>query len=135
MKWKATVEELSESKVILSVDDDAMECGGCALASFCAPERSCRVELPLDGHRHVKVGAHVEVSAPDAVRWRAILYCLVLPVLFSGLAAAAVAIADGSELMVALAVVCAPVLYFLLFMAFYGRHAGESLWRIEEIID
>lgn len=27
MKWKATVEELSESKVILSVDDDAAECG------------------------------------------------------------------------------------------------------------
>lgn len=43
--------------------------------------------------------------------------------------------ADGSELMVALAVVCAPVLYFVLFMALGGRHAGESLWRIEEIID
>lgn len=135
MKWRATVEELSESKVILSVDDDATECGGCALASFCAPERSCRVELPLDGHRHVKVGAQVEILAPESVRWRAILYCLVLPVLFAGLAAAAVAVADGSELMVALAVVCAPVLYFLLFVVLGGRHAGESLWRIEEIID
>lgn len=135
MKWRATVEERSESKVILSIDDDATECGGCALASFCAPERSCRVELPLDGHRHVKVGAQVEISAHESVRWRAILYCLFLPVLFSGLAAAAVAVADGSELMMALAVVCAPILYFLLFVVLGGRHAGESLWRIEEIID
>lgn len=109
------------------------DCSGCSIAAFCSGSRNSEVRVPVDASSDMVPGEAVVLTIASSARWKAILLCLVMPVVAMALGVLAAGYASGfSDGVMAAGGIAGASVYVLLLWLMRPMTDRVVRWRIEK---
>ncbi len=123
--YSGRVKTVANSRLTIELTHSQSACGGCAVASLCHGTDRCEMLVDAGGCGEVfEVGDEVLLTPDVRSKYRAILYCILLPLALMFLVAVSFYLCHMPQWILALGAVVVPVIYYgLLYLV---RHRVES---------
>lgn len=135
MVFCGRVQGICADGVEVLVASGSADCAGCAAAMLCTSRRDHVIRVATADTGMYQVGEEVRVWVCEGVRWRAIVMCLVLPLLLMIAVAACVWGVTGSDVYAAVGGIVSVAVYFATVRLLGVGSWQSDVWHIRKLND
>lgn len=133
MAFCGRVRGICADSVEVLVASGSADCAGCAAAMLCSSRRDHVIKVATADAGMYHVGEDVRVWVREGVRWRAIVMCLVLPLLLMIAVAVFVWVVTGSDAYVAMGGIVSAAVYFVVVRLLGVGSWQSDVWHVMKL--